>query len=136
MCRGLFLTLRTMKLQYLTIVLLPINLKGRTMLTQEEIKKQLAKMEEPYIYIDSAYIRKGKPMHQLYNQSHKRRIKISKESLFNISIDATFNLIQELIKEHHTKTKGHLGIFGKIRFYYYKHWNGSIYGFDKYGKCL
>jgi len=125
-----------MKLQYLAIVLLPTHLKGRTMLTQEEIKKQLAKMEEPYIYIDSAFIRKGKPMHQLYKQSHKRRIMINKESLLNIGLDATLSMVQGTIKDHHLKTKGHLGIFGKIRFYYYKHHDGSIYGFDKYGERL
>jgi len=106
------------------------------MLTHEEIKEQLAKMEEPYIYIDTAFIRKGKSIHQLYKQTHKRRIKISKESLLNICLDDSLGMVQGLIKDHHIQTKGDLGIFGKIRFYYYKHHDGSIYGYDKYGERL
>ena len=125
-----------MKLLCLTIVLLSTHLKGRTMLTEQDIKKQLAKMEEAYIYIDSAFIRKGKPMHQLYKESHKRRIKISKQSLLNTRLDTSLSMVQGLIKEHHRQTKGNLGIFGKICFYYYKHHDGSIYGFDKYGERL
>ena len=93
-------------------------------------------MQEPYIYIDTKFERKGKSMHQLYKEGHKKRIQVNKESLVSLSLAECLDMVQGLIKEHHIQTQGHLEIFGPIRFYYYRHCDGSIYGFDKYGERL
>ena len=106
------------------------------MMLEHKIKEQIDAMQEPYIYIDTSFERKGKSMHQLYKGGHKKRIQVRKESLVFLNLTKCLDMVQELIKEHHVKTQGDLGIFGEIRFYYYRHCDGNIYGFDKYGERL
>ncbi len=106
------------------------------MTSENKIKEQIENMQEPYVYIDTAFERKGKYMHQLYKEGHKKRIQLSKESLVFLNLAECLDMVQELIKEHHIQTQGDLGIFGEIRFYYYRHCDGNIYGFDKYGERL
>ena len=91
---------------------------------------------EPYISIDTKFKREGKSMHDLYKTSYKKRIMVRKESLVGLNLDESLDMVQELIKEHHIRTQGDLGIQGKIRFYYFRHCDGNIYGFDKYGERL
>ena len=93
----------------------------RTTMTLEEKTKQIEAMQEPYIYIDTKFERKGKSMHQLYKEGYKKRIQVSKESLVFLSLSECLDMVQNLIKEHHIQTQGNLGIFGDIRFYYYRH---------------
>lgn len=106
------------------------------MISEDKIKKQIEAMQEPYVYIDTKFIRKGKSMHQLYRETHKKRIEIHKESLVFLNFRECLNMVEGLIKEHHLHTQGDLGIFGEIRYYYYRHCDGNIYGFDKYGERL
>lgn len=106
------------------------------MTSEQKIKQQINAMQEPYIYIDTKFKRQGKSMHQLYKEGHKKRIQVCKESLVFLSPSESLSMVQELIKEHHAQTQGDLGIFGEIRFYFYRHLDGSIYGFASNGERL
>ena len=106
------------------------------MLSEHKIKEQIKNMQEPYIYIDTAFKRKGKSMYRLYKEGHKKRIQVPKESLVFLNLIESLDMVKKLITEHHTQTQADLGIFGEIRFYYYRHCDGNIYGFDKYGERL
>jgi len=106
------------------------------MLPEHKIKEQIARMQEPYIYIDTKFERHGKSIHDLYKTSYKKRIQVRKESLLFLNLKESLDMVQKLIKEHHIQTQGDLGIQGKVRFYYYRHCDGNIFGFDKYGERL
>jgi len=100
------------------------------------ILNQVNNQQEPYIYIDTKFKRRGKSMHDLYKQRYKQRIMVRKESLLLLNHDECLDMIQALIKEHHIQTQGDLGILGEVRFYYFSNSSGNIYGFDKYGERL
>lgn len=91
---------------------------------------------EPYIHIDTKFERQEQSMRELYKSSYKKRIMVRKESLAFLSLTECLNVVQSLIKEHHAQTQGDLGIQGTVRFYYYRHCDGNIYGFDKSGERL
>ena len=106
------------------------------MISEQQIIEEIDAMQEPYIYIDTKFERKGKSMHQLYKEGHKKRIHVRKESLLFLNLTECLDMVQGLIKENYTQTQGDLGIFGEIRFYYFRNSDGNIYGFDKYGERL
>ncbi len=136
MCRGLFLILRTIKLLISELFYCLPQSKDRTMTSEHKIKEQIKNMQESYIYIDTELKRKGKSMHQLYKEGYKKRIQVRKESLVFLNLTECLDMVQGLIKEHRIQTQGDLGIFGPIRFYYYRHCDGNIFGFDKCGERL
>jgi hypothetical protein len=75
-------------------------------------------------------------MHELVKARKLKRIMLNKEDVAFESPEENLKFVQKIMKEHHSRTKGDLGIWGKIHFYYYKAPDGNIYGFDKYGERL
>ena len=97
---------------------------------------QMSQMEQPYIDIDTKFQRGSESIHDLVKARHQKRIMLSKEDTVFTSPQETLNFVQQIIKEHHIRTNGDLGIWGKVCYYYYKASDGNIYGFDKYGERL
>ena len=97
---------------------------------------QMSQMEQPYIDIDTKFQRGNESIHDLVKARHQKRIMLSKEDTAFTSPQENLNFVQQIIKEHHIRTNGDLGIWGKVYYYYYKASDGNIYGFDKYGERL
>ena len=106
------------------------------MISQQKIKEQIDAMQESYVYIETRLERRAIPMRQLYKEIRKKRIQVHKESLVPLNLTECLNMVQGLIKVHCTQSQGDLGIFGEIRFYYYRYCDGNIYEYEKCGERL
>jgi hypothetical protein len=110
---------------------------AKNVLTQYRMKlHQLKDMEQPYIDIDTKFQRGNELMHELVKARKLKRIMLNKEDVAFSSLEENLEFVQEIMKAHYNRTKGDLGVWGKIHFYYYKASDGNIYGFDKYGEQL
>jgi len=92
------------------------------------IIKELKNKKDPYILIKTNFKRVTEPIMVLVILNSKTKIKLSKEKIFELSLEGKEeNYIKDIIKENYEKNKGELPIFGKIKEYIYI----DLYGREK-----
>jgi len=96
----------------------------------------IAKMSQPYIFIDTHFKRKSEPIFVLAFMEGRRRIFIDKEALVYKRLDEALDYVGSIIKEHYRDSKGSLKMWGKIESYVYHHIDGTIWIFDKDGRII
>ena len=106
--------------------------------TQEEleIRKELEKFKDSYIFVNTNFKRKSEPIFALAFCEAKRNIGLDKISLIFKTDEEIFHIISEIVKEHYIDSGGNIGLWGDIVNYVYHHSNGETYIFDKYGQIL
>jgi len=96
----------------------------------------MAMGNDPYIYIDTYFKRKGEPLHVLAMVEGLRNIYIDKELLVFKSESEVLGIISNIVKKHYILHHGKLNLWGKIYNYVYHHTNGEKYIFDTNGTWL
>lgn len=114
-----------------------IPTKSKEYTTEElEIKKELLKFKDSYIFINTNFKRKSEPIFALAFCESQRNITLDKNNLIFQSDDKIFYIISNVVKLHYIDTKGTIGIWGDIINYAYHHYNGKVYIFDNEGNQI
>jgi len=101
-----------------------------------EIKKELSKFKNSYIFINTNFKRKSEPIFVLACCERLRNIVLDKNKLIFKSDDEIFDIISIVIQENYINTKGKAAIWGDIVNYVYHHNDGKTYVFDTNGKKI
>jgi hypothetical protein len=106
--------------------------------TQEEleIRAELQKFKDSYIFVNTNFKRKSEPIFALAFCEVKRNIGLDKISLIYKTDEEIFHIISEIIKEHYIDSDGNIGIWGDIVNYVYHHSDGEAYVFDTEGTII
>ena len=94
----------------------------------------IAKMEQPYIFVNTRFRRNNEPIFALALMERTRNIQIDKELLFEKNKSEILGLVSQMIQEHYAETDGKLPLWGKIHNYIYHHIDGSKFIFGVDGK--
>ena len=85
----------------------------------EDRKRRLAALQNPYIFVDTNFKRRGAPLFALAMLESKRRIRLDKEMYLEKSEDEINAYVSKAIKLHYKWRKGTLPLWGEIRAYLY-----------------
>jgi len=97
----------------------------------------LAKMQQPYIYIDTNFKRQSQPIFALAMMEGRRRIPIDKEKSYGRELDKVLKRVGEIIVcRHYRESGGELPMCGRIRRYVYPHSGGRSSVFDTERKLV
>ena len=105
----------------------------------EKAKKrqiEIAKLQTPYIFIDTNFKRTTQPIFALAFGEGLRRIALDKEELYDLSKEERLSQVSALVVNHYIKNGGELAIWGKIHFYNFHDIDGAIYVFDTEGNLI
>ena len=95
---------------------------------------EISKMKQPYIFIDTYFVRKNEPIFSLGFMESSRNIGIDKEHLVFKGLDKVLEYIGDMISTHYVQSGGILSLWGKIYNYVYHHTDGGRYIFDTDGR--
>ena len=95
-----------------------------------------AMRNDPYIYIDTHFKRKGEPLHVLAMVEGRRNIRIDKELLVFKSESDVLKIVGDIIRNHYLSSNGKLSLWGKIHNYIYHDTDGIKFTFDTNGILL
>ena len=101
-----------------------------------EIKKELEKYRNNYIFINTNFKRKGEPIFALAFCESVRRIKLDSSKFIFKTLDEILVIISDIIKEHYIESQGNIGIWGDVVSYIYNHIDGEAYIFDINGNQI
>ncbi len=101
-----------------------------------EMKRRYDVLEQPYIYVDTHFKRKGEPVIALAMMEGRRRIMIDKENYLNRSEEENLRTVAYTVKLHYKWRGGKLALWGKIRGYLYYDGQGKRTVFDCLGDII
>ena len=106
--------------------------------TQEEleIRIELEKFKDSYIFVNTNFKRKSEPIFALAFCEARRNIGLNKTGLIFKTDKEIFQIISKVIKEHYIDSDGNIGIWGDIANYVYHHSDGESYIFDIDGNLI
>jgi hypothetical protein len=96
----------------------------------------LAKMQQPYIFVDTNFKRQSQPIFALAMLESCRRLRIDKEEIYGKPIEKILKMVGDLVRRHYEESDGELPLWGKIHRYAYHHSDGRVFVFDMEGKLL
>ena len=105
----------------------------------ETVKKrqiEIAKLNTPYIFVDTNFKRTTQPVFVLAFCEGLRRIKLDKETLYDNPKEQRLSKVSKIIEKHYKKSGGELKIWGKIHSYNFHDIDGLVYVFDTDGKLI
>ena len=88
---------------------------------EEELKRidakaiALARMPQPYIFVDTNFKRQSQPIFALAMMESRRRIRIDKEEIHGRELDDVLKLVGGIIRRHYRRSGGKLPMWGVIR---------------------
>ena len=85
----------------------------------EDRKRRLEALQNPYIFVDTNFKRRGEPIFALAMLESKRRINLDKEMYLERSEEEINAYISNAVKLHYKWRKGTLPVWGEIRAYLY-----------------
>jgi len=88
------------------------------------------KLDNTYIEASTEFQRRGESLLLLMGSQKQRFVKYDKESLVHKNDTEIFEAVNNAIVAHNKKHQGILPIWGKIKYYIYKHSDGVKYTFD------
>ncbi len=101
-----------------------------------EIRKELAKFKNSYIFVNTNFKRTSQPIFALAFCESQRNIALDKNNFIFKNDNEIFILVSDIIQEHFSITKGKIGIWGNIVNYVYHHSDGKTYVFDTNGQQI
>jgi|TARA_Y100001001_G_scaffold164510_1_gene196941 hypothetical protein len=110
-------------------------------IVEKRIGKLIARMEEehcafkPYIWIDTGFVRKNQPLFALAVCEHQRYLGFS-EGFWRYSLTEQLGHAQGRIRAHVAETGGELGIWGKIKQYWFYYEKNAAYLFNLNGEVV
>ena len=109
-----------------------------TVYTPEEValQKEIRSFEKCYIFVNTNFKRKNKPIFALAFMENRRHLAIPKEKFAFKNDDEIFALVSQIVQQHYRETKGKLPLWGKINNYFYHHKDGKVYTFDRSGTMI
>jgi len=84
-----------------------------------DMKRRYEALEQPYIFVDTNFSRKGEPVFALAMLEGSRRIKINKVQYLERSDSENLSYVANAVKLHYKESKGTLALWGEIRAYLY-----------------
>ncbi|BCD62901.1 hypothetical protein NitYY0826_C1789 [Nitratiruptor sp. YY08-26] len=118
------------------VLSLPLQPLEEELARIDEKTVALAKMQQPYIFVDTNFHRANQPIFALAMLEGRRHIGIDKEMLYKKSLDEVLKIVSAIIQEHYKQTKGELFMWGKIQRYVYHHSDGRVFVFDTKGNLI
>ena len=105
----------------------------------EKAKKrqiEIAKLQTPYIFIDTNFKRTTQPIFVLAFSEGLRRITLDKEDLYDLSKEERLSQVAKLVAKHYKKSGGEITVWGKIHAYNFHDIDGAIYIYDTEGNLI
>jgi len=96
----------------------------------------LAKMQHPYIFVDTRFKRRNEPIFALAFMEGSRRISLDKREVAEMPLPQVLSKVSQIIRRHYAQNDGKLKLWGPIHSYVYHHIDGSTYVFDRAGNLL
>lgn len=108
------------------------DLVDKVLLDDRKYHAELERFKDSYIYVNTNFRRKNEPIFAFACLESHRRLKISLENLLFKTENEVLNSARDFIAQHHSMSKGDIGIWGKAINYVFHH-NGNKYIFDTEG---
>jgi len=96
----------------------------------------LAKMKQPYIFVDTHFKRAGQPVFVLGALEWLRHLLVPKEDLYSKGLNEVLEMVGAFIHRHYIENDGELQLWGVIYRYIYRHSDGRDFVFDTEGRLI
>ena len=101
-----------------------------------DMERRYDALEQPYIFVDTNFSRKGEPVIALAMLESRRRIKINKVQYLERSNSENLTYVENAIKLHYKESKGALALWGEIRAYLYYDGQGKRTVLNYFGEVI
>lgn len=124
---------------FLRALCLAVGINERVI--EQRIAKLTTRLEEerrafkPYIWIDTGFVRKSQPLFALAACGHQRYLRFC-EGFWRYSLTDQLGETQSRIRAHVAETGGELGIWGKIKQYWFYYEKSAAYLFNLNGEVI
>jgi len=111
------------------------------LVVEQRIAKLITRLEQerrafkPYIWIDTDFMRKSQPLFALAACDHQRYLQFV-EGFWRYSLTDQLGEAQSRIRAHVAETGGELGIWGKIKQYWFYYEKNAAYLFNLHGEVV